>query len=82
MLHNLLRHVCHLAEVENIAVETITHLIGQQEAYFKLLPSGLTATYQSQAKEYLSFQLQLMNGLKCRAEASKERLQGEITLVS
>jgi Mg2+ and Co2+ transporter CorA len=56
-------------------------LANVQEACFKLLPPGLTNTYQHQAKEYMLFQLQMMRSLKLRTEASHQRLQGEINLV-
>ncbi len=81
MLQNLLRHVYHLAEVENVAVQTMTQLASVQETTYKLLPPGLTNTYQHQAKEYMLFQLQMMRSLKLRTEASHQRLQGEINLV-
>jgi len=81
MLQNLLRHVYHLVEVENVAVETLQQLASMQDACFRLLPGRLSSTYQYQAKEYMTFQLQMMRSLKSRTEASHQRLQGEINLV-
>lgn len=69
-------------EVEKVTIETMEQLVSQQERNFRLLPHGLTKTYQIQAKEYLAFQLQMMKSLKWRAQATQERLQGEITLVN
>lgn len=58
------------------------HLLARQESNFEVLPSGLTKNYQNQAKEYLAFQLQIMKSMRARAQATHNRLRGEITLVS
>ncbi|KAH9209909.1 hypothetical protein DL95DRAFT_413483 [Leptodontidium sp. 2 PMI_412] len=79
-LHNLLRHTCHLVEVENVAIETMEHLVRRQESNFTLLSKVLLQKDRDQAKEYLAFQLQMMKSLKWRAQASHDRLQGEINL--
>jgi hypothetical protein len=75
------RHARHLVEVEAVAIETMERLMARQEMNFKILPNTVTKTYQSQAKEYLEFQLHIMKSLKWRAQASTERLDGEINLV-
>jgi hypothetical protein len=78
----LLRHANHIREVETVAIETLERLLAQQESNFEALPSGLSKNYQSQAKEKLAFQLQIMKGLRARAGAAQERLMAEINLVS
>lgn len=69
-------------EVENVAIETMKHLVSRQESNFTLLSKALPQTDRDQAKEYLAFQLQMMKSLKWRAQASHDRLQGEINLVT
>lgn len=79
------RHTEHIVEVEAVAIETIQLLVARQEKNFSLMPkdqSGVGANYSNQAQEYLKFQLQLLVSLKWRAQASRDRLKGEITLVS
>lgn len=69
-------------EVENVAIETMEHLVRRQESNFTLLSKVLLQKDRDQAKEYLAFQLQMMKSLKWRAQASHDRLQGEINLVT
>jgi hypothetical protein len=81
----LLRHVNHTKEVETVAIETLECLLAQQKSNFEALPSGsdgLSKDYQSQAKEHLAFQLQIMKSLRARVGATQERLMAEINLVS
>ena len=68
-------------EVETVAIEVMERLLARQESNFKVL-NGLSKNYQNQAKEYLAFQLQVMKNLRARAQATHERLRGEINLVS
>ncbi|KAI9809041.1 MAG: hypothetical protein M1825_002330 [Sarcosagium campestre] len=79
-LRNLARHIGHLVEVEQVAIETIEQLVSRQESHFKDLPESLTKTYRIQAREYLMFQLQTMKSLRCRAQSTHNRLEEEITL--
>ena len=67
-------------EVETVAIEIMERLLAQQESNFKVL-KGLSKDYQNQEKEYLAFQLQMMKSLKARAQATHDRLEGEINLV-
>ncbi|KAI1409011.1 hypothetical protein F5Y13DRAFT_182368 [Hypoxylon sp. FL1857] len=80
VLNNLARHVRHTVEVESVAVETLQRLASQQQINFTRLPGNIPETYQIQAQEYLAFQLQMMKSLRWRAQASSERLDGEIHL--
>ncbi|KFY34265.1 hypothetical protein V494_06920 [Pseudogymnoascus sp. VKM F-4513 (FW-928)] len=79
-LHNLSRHARHLVEVETVAIETIERMAEQQNVNFGLLQTGLDKTYQIQAGEYMAFQLQMMRSLRSRAQATLDRLNGEVTL--
>ncbi|KAL5346212.1 hypothetical protein ACLOAV_008479 [Pseudogymnoascus australis] len=81
-LHDLARHARHLVEIETVAIETIERVTLQQSVNFDLLRSGLDKTYQIQAGEYMAFQLQMMKSLRSRAQATLDRLNGEVTLVS
>ncbi|KFY18199.1 hypothetical protein V492_00080 [Pseudogymnoascus sp. VKM F-4246] len=79
-LYNLSRHARHLVEVETVAIETIERMATQQNVNFGLLQTGLDKTYQIQAGEYMAFQLQMMKSLRSRAQATLDRLNGEVTL--
>ena len=81
-LHDLARHARHLVEIETVAIETMERMIIQQNVNFELLWTGSDKTYQIQAREYMSFQLQMMKSLRSRAQATLDRLNGEVTLVS
>jgi hypothetical protein len=72
-------------EVETVAIETMQRLLARQEINFEVLPldlNSLSKDYKNQAKEYLAFQLQMMKSLRDRAQATHDRLRGEINLVS
>jgi sporulation-control protein spo0M len=45
------------------------------------LSVDLGETYKEQAKEYMSFQTQLVKSLKYRSESNQKRLKDEIELV-
>jgi hypothetical protein len=81
-LHDHARHARHLVESEAVAIETMERMIMQQNVNFELLPPRPDKTYQIQAKEYMAFQLQMMKSLRSRAQATLDRLNGEVTLVS
>ena len=81
-LHDLARHARHLVEVETVAIETMERMISQQNVNFELLRTEIDKKYQIQAGEYMAFQLQMMKSLKSRAQATLDRLNGEVTLVS
>ncbi|PMD49385.1 uncharacterized protein K444DRAFT_622946 [Hyaloscypha bicolor E] len=78
-LQELYRHVVHLVEVEEVAIDTLASLARRQETNFRL-STELSQKYQIQAQEYLSFQIQLMSSMKARAVAAERRLESEITL--
>ena len=81
-LNDLLRHACHLTEVEGVTVETLEHITKRQKEIFGLFPENvLDQTYKTQAGEYLAFQQQMVKSVRWRAVATQERLEGEITLV-
>ncbi|KAF3804310.1 hypothetical protein GCG54_00000662 [Colletotrichum gloeosporioides] len=77
-LNDLRRHARHLEEVQEVSVETLERLASRQEDNFKQL--GLEEDYQSEAIEYLRFQLQIMKSLRRRSQANSERLDGEMNL--
>ncbi|KAK2752924.1 hypothetical protein CKAH01_06165 [Colletotrichum kahawae] len=75
-LNDLRRHARHLEEVQEVSVETLERLASRQEDNFKRLK--LKEDYQSEATEYLQFQLQIMKSLRRRSQANSERLDGEM----
>ncbi|KFY98364.1 hypothetical protein V500_01729 [Pseudogymnoascus sp. VKM F-4518 (FW-2643)] len=79
-LHDLARHARHLVEIETVAIETMERMITQQNVNFDLLRTGIDKTYQIQAGEYMAFQLQMMKSIRSRAQATLNRLNGEVTL--
>jgi Mg2+ and Co2+ transporter CorA len=81
-LHDQARHARHLVESETVAIETMERMIMQQNVNFELLRSRFDTTYPIQSKEYMEFQLQMMKSLRSRAQATLDRLNGEVTLVS
>ncbi|KFZ19987.1 hypothetical protein V501_00367 [Pseudogymnoascus sp. VKM F-4519 (FW-2642)] len=79
-LYDLARHARHLVEIETVAIETMERMIIQQNVNYELLRTGLDKTYQIQAGEYMAFQLQMMKSLRSRAQATLDRLNGEVAL--
>ncbi|KAF4812366.1 hypothetical protein CGCSCA5_v009210 [Colletotrichum siamense] len=78
-LNDLRRHARHIEEVQEVSVETLERLASRQEDNFRQLE--LEEDYQSEAIEYLRFQLQIMKSLRRRSQANSERLDGEMNLV-
>ncbi|OTB05610.1 hypothetical protein M426DRAFT_10358 [Hypoxylon sp. CI-4A] len=79
-LNNLSRHVRHLVEVQSVAIETWQALISQQRVNFSRLSDKVSERHKIQAIEHLEFQSQMMKGIRWRAQASSDRLDGEIQL--
>lgn len=77
-LNDLRRHARHIEEVQEVSVETLERLASRQEDNFRQLE--LEEDYQSEAIEYLRFQLQIMKSLRRRSQANSERLDGEMNL--
>jgi hypothetical protein len=80
-MHDISRHSIHVAEVLSVTIETTQGIQRQQKAVHGTLSSDLTTSYQEQAQEYMSFQLQMLKSLKLRSDSNHERLKNEITLV-
>jgi len=80
-MHENSRHATHVSEVLQVTIETMEGIQRQQKAIYESLSSNLAKPYQEQAKEYVSFQLQMVKSLKERSISNHERLQNEITLV-
>ena len=81
-LHDLARHAIHVQETLEVAVVTIENMIHQREHFFLEWSKGDLVDAPQQAHKRLHFYLHVMNSLKYRAQANKERLINEITLVS
>ena len=64
-----------------MTIQTMEGIQRQQKAVYESLPFDLGKTYQEQAQEYTSFQLQMVKSLKLRSVSNHERLTNEITLV-
>ena len=90
-MHENSRHATHVLEVLLVTIETMKGIQGQQKAIHEILSSGPAKPdqeqeqeqeqAQEQAQEYMSFQLQMVEGLKERSISNHARLQNEITLV-
>ncbi|OTA91443.1 hypothetical protein M434DRAFT_76283 [Hypoxylon sp. CO27-5] len=80
ILNNLARHVRHMVEVVSVAAETFQCLASQQHMNFTRLSGSILETSRIQAEEYLVFQIQMIKSLGRRAQATSERLDGEIHL--
>lgn len=80
-MHENSRHATHVLEVLSVTIETMKGIQRQQKAIHEILSSALEKPYQEQAQEYMSFQLQMVKGLKERSSSNHARLQNEITLV-
>lgn len=81
-LHDLARHAIHVQETLEVAVVTIENMIHQHEHFFLEWSKGDSVDAPQQAQKRLHFYLHVMKSLKYRAQANKERLINEITLVS
>jgi hypothetical protein len=53
----------------------------QQKAIYRSLFSSLGKTYEEQAQEYTSFQLQILKSLKLRSIYLQKRFTNEVTTV-
>jgi hypothetical protein len=80
-MHNMSRHSIHVSEVLSVTIETIEKMQRHQMAIHGSLASDLGKTYQEQVKEYMSFQLQMLKGLKLRSDSNQKRLKNEVNLV-
>jgi len=80
-MHENSRHATHVSEVLSVTIETIEGIQRQQKAIHGSLSSDLGKSYQEQAQEYLSFQLQMVKSLKLRSVSNHKRLKDEIRLV-
>jgi hypothetical protein len=80
-MHEISRHAIHVSEVLSVTIETLEGIQRQQKAIYGSLPTELGKTYQEQAQEYMSFQLQMVKSLKLRSTSNHDRLKNEITLV-
>jgi len=81
-LHDIARHAIHVQETLEVAVVTIENMILEHEHFFLEWSNGESVDVPQQAQKRLHFYLHVMKSLKNRAQASKERLINEITLVS
>lgn len=68
-------------EVLSVATETVKRITQQHEFAHSCSVSTAKESYQNQAREYLSFQVQLLESLHLRSISNHERLKAEITLV-
>jgi hypothetical protein len=80
-MHEISRHAIHVSEVLLVTIETMEGIQRQQKAIYGSLSSDLEKSYEEQAQEYMSFQLQMVKSLKLRSISNHERLKNEITLV-
>jgi len=80
-MHEMSRHTIHVSEILSVTIETMEEMQRHQMAIRGSLPADLGKTYQEQAKEYMSFQLQLLKSLKLRSDSNQERLKNEVNLV-
>ena len=82
-MHEIARHVIHIAETLMMAKETLAGLIQEYEAFLDEntpRPTELVV-HSNQLKRSLRSQSTFLSCLHLRSEALKERLQNEINLV-
>jgi Mg2+ and Co2+ transporter CorA len=81
-LHDLARHIIHSSETLSIAIETMSSMIDQYEAYLAERPSLSKAaiTKSQQTRKSIQFQTSLLRCLKARSIALEDRLRNEINL--
>jgi hypothetical protein len=80
-MHEITRHTIHVAEVIAVTIQTFEKFRVQQEHIYASLADVLGKGYREQAKEYLSFQLQMIRSLRERSISNHERLKSEIIVV-
>ena len=83
LLHDTARHFIHSSETLNVAVETLSNMIHQHEAFAKEVSSENkkeNAAFK-RTHQHLQFQLQVLRSLAARSQANELRLKNEITLV-
>ena len=80
-MHEISRHAIHVSEVLSVSIDTLQKIEQLQKAVYERFSLDLEESYQEEAQEYMSFQLQILKSLKWRSTANHERLKSEITVV-
>ena len=84
LLHDLARHTIHSSESLDVAIDTMTGILGQHELFLDAGRSyiDIDPVVSQRTKQHLRFQIQMMRSLKARSKANEARLRNEINLVS
>nr|KMM70685.1 hypothetical protein CPAG_06996 [Coccidioides posadasii RMSCC 3488] len=78
-MNDMSRHSSHIAEVLEVTIQTLGSIQEQQPPVYEALPFVLDKTYKAQTREYVKFQLQIINNLLRRSKSNHERLKSEIS---
>ena len=84
LLHDFARHTIHSSESLDVAIDTISGILGQYEWFSDTRRSyiDVNSVVSRRTQQHLSFQIQAMRSLKARSKANEARLHNEIDLVS
>jgi len=81
LLHDAARHAIHVAETLDVSIITIESMLMQHELFLEEATMK-TSNYTNQTRRRMHFYQHMMKSFRSRAQANKERLLNEITLVS
>ncbi len=82
LLHDAARHAIHVAETLDVSIITIESMLMQHEQLLLEEATMKTSNYTNQTRRKMHFYQNMMKSFRGRAQANKERLLNEITLVS
>ena len=84
LLHDFARHTIHSSESLDVAIDTMSGILGQYEWFSDTRRSyiNVDSVISRRTQQHLSFQLQAMRSLRARSKANEARLRNEIDLVS
>ena len=84
LLHDFARHTIHSSESLDVAIDTMSGILGQYEWFSDTGRSymNLDSVISRRTQQHLSFQIQTMRSLRARSKANEARLRNEIDLVS
>ena len=84
LLHDFARHTIHSSESLDVAIDTMSGILGQYEWFSDTGRSyiNVDSVISRRTQQHLSFQIQAMRSLRARSKANEARLRNEIDLVS
>lgn len=83
LLHDFARHTVHSSETLDVAIDTMSGILGQHEWFLDVGRAYIDtdSIFSRCTRQHLRFQIQMMRSLRARSKANEARLRNEIDLV-